>query len=123
NVYLRAARELTQKLDHEPAHEEIANLLEKPGGEAKGMLRLNERMSAGDVSRGPGSDKTRTDSMRNGRGTETGGGVGDGTESSGQGEGVGEGGKAVEVGREAKGVRGERGCERGPGQGSGHRHG
>jgi RNA polymerase nonessential primary-like sigma factor len=30
NVYLRAARELSQKLDHEPTAEEIADLLDKP---------------------------------------------------------------------------------------------
>ena len=30
NVYLRASRELSQKLDHEPSAEEIAELLEKP---------------------------------------------------------------------------------------------
>ena len=30
NVYLRAARELSQKSDHEPSPEEIANLIEKP---------------------------------------------------------------------------------------------
>src|SRR3990167_5743622 len=48
NVYLRAARELTQKLDHEPSAEEIANLLEKPVGEVKRMLGLNERVSSVD---------------------------------------------------------------------------
>ncbi len=53
NVYLRAARELTQKLDHEPSAEEIANLLEKPVGEVKRMLGLNERVSSVDVSLGP----------------------------------------------------------------------
>ncbi len=52
NVYLRAARELTQKLDHEPSPEEIANLLEKPVGEVKRMLGLNERVSSVDVSWG-----------------------------------------------------------------------
>ena len=30
NVYLRAARELAQKLDHEPTCEEIADMLDKP---------------------------------------------------------------------------------------------
>ena len=56
NVYLRAARELTQKLDHEPSPEEIANLLEKPVAEVKRMLGLNERVSSVDVSLGPDSD-------------------------------------------------------------------
>ena len=39
NVYLRAARELTQKLDHEPSPEEIANLLEKPVGRGQAHAR------------------------------------------------------------------------------------
>ncbi len=30
NIYLQAARELTQKLDHEPTPEEIAEALDKP---------------------------------------------------------------------------------------------
>lgn len=63
NVYLRAARELTQKLDHEPSPEEIANLLEKPVAEVKRMLGLNERVSSVDVSIGPDSDKTLLDTL------------------------------------------------------------
>jgi len=46
NTYLRAARELTQKLDHEPSPEEIAELMEKPVKEVKRMLTLNERVSS-----------------------------------------------------------------------------
>ena len=67
NVYLRAARELTQKLDHEPSAEEIANLLEKPVGEVKRMLGLNERVSSVDVSLGPDSDKTLLDTLTDDR--------------------------------------------------------
>mgnify|MGYP003503630930 FL=1 len=67
NVYLRAARELTQKLDHEPSAEEIANLLEKPVGEVKRMLGLNERVSSVDVSLGPDSDKTLLDTLSDDR--------------------------------------------------------
>ena len=63
NVYLRATRELTQKLDHEPSAEEIANLLEKPVSEVKRMLGLNERVSSVDVSLGPDSDKTLLDTL------------------------------------------------------------
>ena len=70
NVYLRAARELTQKLDHEPSAEEIANLLEKPVGEVKRMLGLNERMSSVDVSLGPDSDKTLLDTLSDDRPTD-----------------------------------------------------
>ena len=70
NVYLRAARELTQKLDHEPSPEEIANLLEKPVGEVKRMLGLNERVSSVDVSLGPDSDKTLLDTLTDDRPTD-----------------------------------------------------
>ncbi|MBP8184994.1 MAG: RNA polymerase sigma factor RpoS [Pseudomonas sp.] len=70
NVYLRAARELTQKLDHEPSAEEIANLLEKPVGEVKRMLGLNERVASVDVSLGPDSDKTLLDTLTDDRPTD-----------------------------------------------------
>ncbi|MFV0455266.1 MAG: RNA polymerase sigma factor RpoS [Pseudomonas sp.] len=63
NVYLRAARELTQKLDHEPSPEEIAHLLERPVGEVKRMLGLNERVTSVDVSLGPDTDKTLLDTL------------------------------------------------------------
>lgn len=49
NVYLRAARELTQALDHEPSPEEIADLVDKPIDEVKHMLGLNERITSVDV--------------------------------------------------------------------------
>ncbi|MGK9065178.1 RNA polymerase sigma factor RpoS [Stutzerimonas chloritidismutans] len=67
NVYLRAARELTQKLDHEPSPEEIANLLEKPVAEVKRMLGLNERVTSVDVSLGPDTDKTLLDTLTDDR--------------------------------------------------------
>lgn len=70
NVYLRASRELTQKLDHEPSAEEIANLLERPVGDVKRMLGLNERVSSVDVSLGPDSDKTLLDTLTDDRPTD-----------------------------------------------------
>ncbi|MBB3167942.1 RNA polymerase sigma factor RpoS [Simiduia aestuariiviva] len=63
NVYLRAARELTQKLDHEPTPDEIANLLEKPVADVERMLKLNERVTSMDVPMGPSSDKALVDSI------------------------------------------------------------
>jgi len=63
NLYLRAARELTQKLDHEPSSEEIAQLLEKPVAEVKRMLGLNERVASVDVSLGPDTDKILLDTL------------------------------------------------------------
>jgi RNA polymerase nonessential primary-like sigma factor len=63
NVYLRAARELTQKLDHEPSPEEIADLLDKPVGDVKRMLGLNERVASIDTPLGPESDKSLLDTI------------------------------------------------------------
>ena len=58
NVYLRASRELSQKLDHEPTAEDIANLLEKPVADVKRMLKLNERVTSIDAPIGHESDRT-----------------------------------------------------------------
>jgi len=63
NVYLRAARELTQKLDHEPSAEEIADLLDKPVADVKRMLGLNERVTSVDVPIGSSSDKSLVDTI------------------------------------------------------------
>lgn len=61
NVYLRAARELSQKLDHEPTAEEIAEALEKPVSEVSKMLRLNERITSVDTPIGGENDKALLD--------------------------------------------------------------
>lgn len=63
NVYLRAARELSQKLDHEPTHEEIAELLEKPVEDVKRMMGLNERITSIDTPLGPDSDRSILDTV------------------------------------------------------------
>lgn len=63
NVYLRAARELTQKLDHEPSPEEIANLLDKPVADVEKMLGLNERVTSIDNPVGPSSEKTLSETI------------------------------------------------------------
>ncbi len=63
NVYLRAARELSQKLDHEPSADEIATLLDKPVEDVEKMLALNERVTSMDVAVGPSSDKTVVDTV------------------------------------------------------------
>lgn len=57
NVYLRAARELAHKLDHEPTAEDIAESLDKPVEDVTKMLRLNERISSVDTPIGGDSDK------------------------------------------------------------------
>lgn len=63
NVYLRASRELSQKLDHEPTPDEIACLLDKPVADVEKMLALNERVSSMDTPIGPSSDKTLVDTV------------------------------------------------------------
>ncbi len=49
NIYLRAARYLSQKMDHEPSPEEVATLLDKPIEDVKEMLGLNERIASMDA--------------------------------------------------------------------------
>ena len=51
NYYLRAARELSQKLDHEPSAEEVATLVEKPVDDVRRMLKLSERVDSIDAVR------------------------------------------------------------------------
>lgn len=61
NVYLRTARELAHKLDHEPSVEEIAQILDKPVEDVSKMLRLNERITSVDTPIGGDSDKALLD--------------------------------------------------------------
>lgn len=63
NIYLRAARELTQILDHEPSPEEIAKLLDRPIEDVKKMLRLNERITSVDVPMGTDTEKPLLDAI------------------------------------------------------------
>nr|WP_314267385.1 RNA polymerase sigma factor RpoS [uncultured Moellerella sp.] len=58
NIYLRTARELTQKLDHEPSAEDIAEQLNKPVEDVSRMLRLNERISSIDTPMAGDSEKS-----------------------------------------------------------------
>ncbi len=67
NVYLRAARELTQKLDHEPSAEEIADRLDKPASEVKRLIGLNERVTSMDTPVGQDSDRTIVDTVADAR--------------------------------------------------------
>ena len=48
NIYLRAARQLSQTLDREPTPEDVANLLDKPIDDVKKMLGMNERITSVD---------------------------------------------------------------------------
>lgn len=61
NVYLRASRELAQKLDHEPTAEEIAEALDRPVKDVSKMLRLNEKISSVDSPFGSDNEKALLD--------------------------------------------------------------
>ncbi|MEQ5837633.1 RNA polymerase sigma factor RpoS [Marinobacter sp. R17] len=63
NLYLRAARELTQKLDHEPSAEEIAQMVDKPVNDVKRMLGLNERVTSVDTPIGSSGEKSLLDTV------------------------------------------------------------
>ncbi len=61
NIYLRASKELVQKLDHEPTAEDIAEALDKPVADVSKMLRLNERITSVDSPFSSDSDKALLD--------------------------------------------------------------
>jgi RNA polymerase nonessential primary-like sigma factor len=63
NIYQRAARYLSQKLDHEPSPEEVANLLDKPVEDVKGMLGLNERVASVDAPLDDDPDRSLLDAI------------------------------------------------------------
>ena len=60
-MYLRTARELAHKLDHEPTAEEIAEKLELPSSDVSKMLKLNERITSVDTPIGGDNDKALLD--------------------------------------------------------------
>ncbi len=64
NVYLRAARGLTQRLNHEPTTEDIAGLLDKPIEEVKRMLDLNEHIASVDTPYGRDADRQLLDMLQ-----------------------------------------------------------
>ncbi len=63
NIYLRAARHLSQTLDHEPSAEEIAEKLDKPIEDVKRMLGLNERIASVDSPLGIDADNSLLDAI------------------------------------------------------------
>ena len=50
NGYLRAARELSQKLDHDPTPEDIAELIGKPVDEVRQLINLADGISCTEIS-------------------------------------------------------------------------
>jgi RNA polymerase nonessential primary-like sigma factor len=63
NVQLRAARDLTQKLDHEPTLEEIAEYLGKPIKRVSTILNLNQKVGSVDNPLSTDSDTTLLESI------------------------------------------------------------
>ncbi len=63
NIYLRAARKLSQKLDREPTPEDVAEMLDRPIEEVKKMLGLNERVSPVSNHSAYDQDKSLLDSI------------------------------------------------------------
>ena len=63
NVYLRKAREIIHKLDHEPTFEDIANALDKEPDDVNKLLRLNERTLSVDTPMGEDTEKPLLDAL------------------------------------------------------------
>ena len=63
NVYLRAARHLTQKLDHEPSAEEIAEMLDTPLEDVQKLLGLNDKVMSVDMPIGFDENKSLLDTI------------------------------------------------------------
>lgn len=63
NIYLRAARKLSQKLDRETNPEDIAEMLDIPIEDVKRMLGLNERITSVDSPSGYNGDKSLLDTL------------------------------------------------------------
>ncbi|MBA2656411.1 MAG: RNA polymerase sigma factor RpoS [Tatlockia sp.] len=63
NVYLRAARQLTQKLDHEPSPEEIAEMVDKPIEDVQKLLGLNDKVASMDTPIGYDESKSLLDTI------------------------------------------------------------
>ncbi|MGL4931336.1 MAG: RNA polymerase sigma factor RpoS [Plesiomonas sp.] len=61
NVYLRTARELAHKLEHEPTAEDIASVLDCPVHDVNRMSRLNERITPVDTPIAGDSEKALLD--------------------------------------------------------------
>lgn len=65
NVYQRAAKRLTQELDHEPTPEEIADNLDVPVDDVKRMLYLDEKIASVDAPLDSDPDRTLLDAIPN----------------------------------------------------------
>lgn len=50
NTYLRAERELSQKLDHEPTADDVAGLVDKPVEEVRNLMNLADNIGCTEIS-------------------------------------------------------------------------
>ena len=66
NVYLRAERELSSKIEKDPTIEEIASLVEKPVADVKRLMALNEKVTSADAPVAAESDRTVVDTISGG---------------------------------------------------------
>jgi len=64
NIYLKATRQLAQRLDREPTSEDVALMLDKPISEVKRMLGLNERITSVDTPYSKDADKPFVDMIQ-----------------------------------------------------------
>jgi len=63
NIYLRAAKKLTQKLDHKPSPEELAEMIDKPVDEVQRMLELAPSATSIDAPISKDGQKTLVDTL------------------------------------------------------------
>lgn len=70
NGCLRAARELTQQLDHEPTTREIASRTHKTAKEVSRLMGLNERVRSMDAPLGPNSDSSVVETVADEQGCD-----------------------------------------------------
>jgi RNA polymerase nonessential primary-like sigma factor len=63
NIYLRAARKLSQTLDREPTPQDVAEMLDQPIGDVKRMLGLYERETSVDSPSPYDPDKSLLDTL------------------------------------------------------------
>lgn len=63
SLYMREARKLAQKLDHEPTAEDVARALRKPIGDVKRLLSQAERVTSVDLPVGREGDRPLLDTI------------------------------------------------------------
>lgn len=70
NVYMRAARHLAQKLDHEPTPEEIAEQVDRPIEDVRRMLEINKPVTSVDLPVGYEDGRTIVETIVDEKGVD-----------------------------------------------------